>query len=182
MTIIRGTLVLRTLPLLILTVSFQAYGMGFSTDWYQKVRQVSILHSSRQEIEQLLGNPTIVYSNAGGSNTEVEYDWKGVGRVHVSYSTGKCTPTSKYGYDVAEGVVLNVYVKLKEPVRVSKLRLDLSSYRRSEISDMPGVTEYTNRDIGERYIVEESPGEKPKLMSLSFSPKMELENLACVRE
>lgn len=141
--------------------------------WFSKLRQIELLVTTRQEIEKLFNYPEVVNAFEGESSKRVKYRLK-EGELFISYSQGICSKTNKDGYDVEKDVVINFSMYLENEVRISKLNLDLSNFKKTAISDLVGVFTYRNEDLGEDY-----SGTSQKIKEITFFPTKEQEKLNC---
>jgi hypothetical protein len=103
----------------------------------------------------------------------VKYETK-EGIWYVIYSTGKCSNGRKEGFDVPEGVVLEVFVVLEKYVSFSSLKLDLGKFEKYNESDTNNIF-YTNRDEGIKYM----KGGRDALGTVEIFPSRKYKNLHC---
>lgn len=160
-----------------LILCFSIYGAP--PEWFIKLKQIKILESTRQEIETLFNHPKITYESVGQETVSVEYALK-QGELYVSYSLGKCSEQSEYSYDVEKDVVTRVDIDLKKHINISKLGLDLNGFKKSGISDLPGIFTYRNEDLGEYHQTGEYfKNGVVKVKNLEFFPSSSKQKLAC---
>lgn len=168
-----------TLTILFLFVTISSHGA--EPKWYSKYKQIQILKTTKQEFEKLFNYPQITYTSQSHTSLWVEYKIK-EGKITAFYSLGKCSEVneSKYGYDVNKDVLTSIDIDLQKPVDISKLGLNLQGFDKFEISDLPGVFEYSNPTIGERYITGEYfKNSSKKLTHIYWFPSESNEKLAC---
>jgi hypothetical protein len=74
------------------------------------------------------------------------------GKFLVYYSTGRCGPENKDGFNLDYGVIVNLDFSLNEPMRFSKLKLKLNDFIKSRENDIE-IWFYTNLEKGITYTV-----------------------------
>lgn len=141
--------------------------------WYSKLRQIKLMVNARQEVEKLLNFPRVADTYEWDGRKVVEYKIK-EGELTIVYSRGKCSETNKNGYDVEKNIVIDIDFDLKKEINISRLDLNLEKYEKKEISDLVGVFNYTNKDLGEYYI-----GTSNTIKNIRFFPSKEQEGLSC---
>src|SRR2546429_3194171 len=107
-------------------------------------RGIVPLHSTRADVERLLGKPNGKYGRY-----ELEKEW-----VEIFYSTGRCVN----GWNVPEGTVIDISVSPTRTLRISDLKIDLSKFDRVRDPEVTSHVYYTNRDEGVRYVASEVEG------------------------
>jgi len=100
-------------------------------------RGIKPLHSTRVEVERLIGPP--VQPNG------ITYDLKNE-RVNVVYSDGKCTEGWPYGWNVKPGTVIGITVYPQVRPKLAELPIDISKSKK--YVDPSGVIHYNNDDEG----------------------------------
>ncbi len=110
-------------------------------DWYIKLKEVKVFQSSKQDVGRIFEYPNVSYwsrSKGRPDNSWGEsfvYETKN-GKLDVFYSTGKCSElTGKRGWDIDEGLVVSIEFEPTKPIKLSKLNLDLSTFKREKSSD-----------------------------------------------
>ena len=111
----------------------------------QAWRGITPLKSVRTEAETLFGPSSDPYL--------ASYSLKD-GTLFVQYSSGRCTPERKGGWNVAEGTVVMVRFEPKSKKKFSSLRIDFSKFRRVVGGDVVGIVNYTNEAEGITYEVQ----------------------------
>jgi hypothetical protein len=101
-------------------------------------RGIVPLHSTREDVERLIGSPT--------ESNGITYDLK-TERVSIFYSDSACAKGWPYGWNVKRGVVVDIVVYLKIGVSLDQLGIDLTNYTKTTNAQLGG-TDYTNKDIG----------------------------------
>jgi len=101
------------------------------------------LHSTRLDVERLLGNPK---KSRGVSST---YDTKNE-RVVVFYSAGKCGEGTSNDWNVPRDTLLSITVHPNAKLLVDDLKLDKTKYERVVDYHVQGVVYYFNKDDGVR--------------------------------
>jgi hypothetical protein len=123
--------------LLLITVA----GVSQAKEW----RGIVPLHSTRADVERLLGKPNAKYDRYDIENEEATF----------FYSKGRCVN----GWDVPLDTVIDIAVTFKQPRRLADLKLDLTRYARNRDPHVTSHVYYANRDEGVRYVVYEEEGE-----------------------
>src|SRR5437762_3045701 len=82
-------------------------------------RGIVPLHSTREDVERLIGPPM----KPGG----ITYDLTDE-RVNIGYSAVPCTKGWPYGWNVPKDTVTSIRVYTKKKLNLSDLRLDLRTY------------------------------------------------------
>jgi hypothetical protein len=116
-------------------------------------RGIVPLHSTRADVEKLLGKPI---DDSKLRSSEFEYEIKGY-KVVVVYSSGECPKCEDYKYDydykVPKDTVISIGVWPKKPISVSKAKIDLKSF--GESCDFGSITSYVDAEEGFAIEVEE---------------------------
>lgn len=144
-------------------------GLGLSISVNAKAwRSIVPLHSTRADVEQLLGKPNGKYGRY-----ELENEW-----VEIFYSTGRCVN----GWNVPADTVIDISVSPTRPLRISDLKIDLSKYDRFRDPHTSHVY-YTHRSDGIRYVVVEPEGEiNGKVLTTYYESTLEDERLLYCRK
>jgi hypothetical protein len=108
-----------------------ACNLSYAQGW----RGITPLHSTREDVERLIGPPMEPHLSA--------YDLKDE-RVHIVYSSDSCDPRYPYGWNVPPGTVIAIQVHPKKKLPLAALQLDLSKYKKSEPGGIPGVVYYSD--------------------------------------
>lgn len=131
-------------------------------DW----RGIKPLYSTREDVERLLGPPTVGRADTTYYQFEKE-------RVSFEYSTGRCAN----GWQVPRNTVISVWVSLKAgQVRFGDLKLDLKAYRKTQDEHVLYIHHYLNKTEGERYEVDSNSGD---VILIEYFPAAQDENLRC---
>ena len=139
--------------------------------WFEKMKKIKLLKSTYKSVVELYGES----KNPNGYILR-EFDTPD-GTLSVILSIGKCGTKYKKGFDVEADVIerISFYVNKKNRVKVNKLGLDLSKFRKTKISDVPGTYYYENLDAG----IHISTDEKGLVEDIDFQPSSEFEGLYC---
>ena len=125
------------------------------------------LHSTRADVERLLGPPTrggaylSIYERAG------EY-------ISVQFSSGPCSPDREGGWDVPPGTVTHLSVSPKAKPAFSELEIEGKGYKRIVVPHPPGITEYANEEEGVMYV-----GQDGRVDIIYYVPAAKDEHLRC---
>lgn len=95
-------------------------------------RGIVPLHSTRADVEKLLGPPS-----GGLYNLDNE-------TVFFVYSGEPCADNIPYGFNVPPDTVWEIHVKPKDRRTIADLKLDLSKYRKAADSYIPAINYYEN--------------------------------------
>lgn len=124
-------------------------------------RGIVPLHSTREDVERLIGRPT--------ESNGITYDLK-TERVSIFYSDSACVKGWPYGWNVKRGVVVDILVYLQTRVTLDQLGIDLTNYTKTTNVRLGG-TDYTNKndgvsigvkDNGEVEVIQYQPAAKDK--------------------
>jgi hypothetical protein len=132
-------------------------------------RGIVPLHSTRSDVERLLGKPMKGYSDL--YDTEKE-------RIIFNYQGQPCVASDSQsrperdGWNVPYDTVLSFTVNLKTKVLLSDIGIDKSKYKEARYPYGPDIIYYNNDDDGRSYAVE---GRDGTVRSISFywTPKDE---------
>jgi hypothetical protein len=100
-------------------------------------RGIRPLHSTREDVERLIGPPM---QPTGGT-----YDLKGE-RVNIGYSDARCTKGWPYGWNVPAGTVTAITISQQPRPKLAELPIDISKSKK--YVDPSGVIHYNNDDEG----------------------------------
>jgi hypothetical protein len=113
--------------------------VGISTVCHgQGWRGIVPLHSTREDVERLIGLPT--ESNGITYNLKTE-------RVSIFYAGGACVKGWPYGWNVARDVVTKVVVYPQTRLTLDQLGIDVKAYIKTKNAQLGG-TDYTSKDVG----------------------------------
>lgn len=100
-------------------------------------RGIRPLHSTREEVERLIGQPM--------QSKGITYDLKNE-RVNVVYSDGNCAKGWPYGWNVKSGTVIGITIYPQPRSKLAELPFDISKSKK--YVDPSGVIHYNNDDEG----------------------------------
>lgn len=107
-------------------------------------RGIVPLHSTRQDVERILGpskdSCNCIYKTA----TEV---------ITVGYARDNCTTNPK-GWNVPRDTVVTINISFRNPPKLSELQFDIGKYKRTKDPHTP-ATYYSNEEEGTMYQVSE---------------------------
>ena len=114
-------------------------------------RGIVPLHSTRTDVERLLGPPTIDRSDTTIHELKTE-------RVYFDYSKDSCA-LELDACKVPRDTVIRIVVEPKaSQVRFTDLKLDMAKYQKSQHEHVLYIFYYLNETEGLRYEVDESSG------------------------
>lgn len=128
--------------------------LGQESEGLTKIKRISLLESTRNDVVKILGAPK--YPNSGILHSFPIKE----GMINVKYGTGTCQKTTgdggKYtgkGIFLPEGIVIEVRISFQqgEEADFQKLKINLDKYRKYKESDNPAM-HYYNDDLGVEYV------------------------------
>src|ERR1051326_3178152 len=131
--------------LIILLMTFTAEAKGW--------KGIIPLHSTRADVERLLGEPNSAYGRYVIEGEEAD----------IRYSRDRCTS----GWDVPPDTVIDIAVTSKSRTKISELRIDFTQFN---VFDDPSVPHkyYANGKEGIRYDVFSGSGENAGLILITY--------------
>ena len=120
------------------------------------------LHSTRQDVERVLGAPTGYYYNL--SNETVDID----------YASGSCLGDRPDSYKVPAGTVTRIMVIPKSELSLKALRVDITRYKKKVDENIAPHVFYYDEEAGEAIEVFDG-----KVQSLTYTPKASQAPLRC---
>ena len=146
---------------LILALNFVVQAKGW--------RGIVPLHSTRADVEQLLGTP-----DRKSNKPVVRYDLEKE-LVYIIYSREPCSTGSVYGkWAVPPDTVVSIRVIPKKALPLSELKLDAAQYKVTHVRGVPSYTYYI--DDGEGVQFDVSHGH---VNSIDYFHAAEDEHLRC---
>jgi len=100
---------------------------------------ITPLHSTRHDVERLIGSP----KEPNGNTYESPHE-----RVVISYSRGRCVNGWPYGWDAPFDIVTNISRAPKVAVGLNEIDIDVTGYEQDRNSDTPGWVTYANQREG----------------------------------
>ena len=128
------------------------------------------LHSSRADVERILGNPS-----DHTAQTSVFYNRREAAVVIDYTSESGCLKGQ--GWQVPKGTVLEIIISPKTTVTLSELHLDERNYKRTDNPNRPATATYVNEQNGQRIDVFEG-----QVTSIRYFPAAKDINLRCSGE
>lgn len=127
-------------------------------------RGIVPLHSTRADVERLIGKPNFKHDL---------YDFENE-RVDITYSSDPCTQASRGMWNVPPDTVISIRVAPKIELRLSDLQIDESKYKKTDGGHLPYVFYYTNEEEGIQ--IEEIKGE---VANITYFPSAKDNHLRC---
>jgi len=137
-------------------------------------RGVVPLHSTRADVERLLGSPK---ESRGVASTYESKDQ----RVIVFYSAGRCKETGSDAWNVPRDTVLSITIHPNAKLLVHDLNLDKTKYERVANDHIQGVIYYFNKEEGVRISARLLEKEGEDVDSITYEPAARDNNLRCSR-
>jgi len=135
--------------------------LGFLQE--QGWRGIVPLHSTREDVERLVGPPM---SNG------ITYDLRNE-RVTIGYSEGNCEHGAEW--NIPPGRVTNIRVYLQTKVKLSDLLLDLSAFEKFDNARNRGSISYVSKERG----ISVSTDSKDEVFLMEYFPKASETHLRC---
>jgi len=130
------------------------------------------LHSTRTDVERLLGAPKEFRGVASKYETKDE-------RVLVFYSTGQCKESPSNDWNVPRDTVLSITVYPNAKLLVDDLKLDEMKYERVLDYHVQGVVYYFSKEDGVRISASQLQKEGEDVNSITYEPALEDSYLRC---
>ena len=130
------------------------------------------LHSTRVDVERLLGAPTESRGVAATYNTKDE-------RVLVFYATGNCKERASNDWNVPRDTVVSITVHPNAKLLVNDLKLDKRKYERVADYHVQGIVYYFNKEDGVRISARLLEKEGEDVDSITYEPTPEDSSLRC---
>lgn len=140
--------------------------ISFNFSYAQGWRNITPLHSTREDVERLIGPPM----EPRGGTYDLEDE-----RVNVVYSNSSCDPRYPYGWNVPPGTVIAIQVYPKKKLTLAALQLDLSKYKKSEPERIPGIVYYSD----ETGISVQTTYSREDVESIQYEPAARDSHLRC---
>src|SRR6266496_2215459 len=135
-------------------------------------RGIVPLHSTRAEVERLLGAPRESRGVASTYETNAE-------RVLVFYSAGQCKEGTSNVWNVPRDTVLSLTVHPNAKLLVDDLRLDKTKYERVPDYHVQSVVYYFNKEEGVRISARALEREGENVDSITYEPAAKDSYLRC---
>ena len=130
------------------------------------------LHSTRSEVERLLGTPKESRGVASIYDTQTE-------RVLVFYSAGQCKEGTSNNWNVARDTLLSITVQPNAKLLVDDLKLDKTKYERVVDYHVQGVVYYFNKEEGVRISARKLGKAGEDVASITYEPTAGESYLRC---
>lgn len=132
-------------------------------------RGIVPLHSTRAEVEQVLGRPSMDRGDT------VVYDYESE-RASIEYSKGPCK-TKFSQWNVPHDTVISIWITIKSnPQSASDLNLLQSKFKKSRDQHRPQVIYYSDLKAGIQYSVDETDG---MVWAIKYLPSAADRKLRC---
>lgn len=132
-------------------------------------RGIAPLHSTRADVERLLGppiDPDKEYVSVHKLENEV---------VFIVYASGPpCGMDAQRMWKVPRGTVVSITTSPKTKIRFSELQIDENKYRKTDGGHVPGYTYYINEEDGLKFEVI-----KDEVASITYFPSAKDNSLRC---
>lgn len=135
-------------------------------------RGITPLHSTRKDVETLLGSPK---ESRGVASTYEPSD----GRVRVFYSSGHCKTGAANDWNVPPDTVVSLTVHPNTKLLVADLKLDKSKYDRVLDYHLQSVVYYFNKEEGVRISARMLGGEGEEVQNITYEPAAKDYYLRC---
>jgi hypothetical protein len=129
-------------------------------------RGIVPLHSSRKEVERLLGPST---------KPRPAYKLEDI-VVVVDYADGPCEKCWPFGWNVPTGTVLSVTVRPTRKLNLVDSGFDLSSFKKTKDPEVEAVSYYTNEEEGVTIVYRDLD---QSIDTIIYGPSAQEKNLSC---
>ncbi len=133
-------------------------------------RGIVPLHSTRMDVERLLGSPR--ESRGVASTYETEN-----GKVLVFYSADPCKKDEEW--NVPRDTVVSFTVSPKAKLPITDLKLDTANYKRVLDHHVQGIVYYFNKEQGIRIETRQLEGGREDVNSITYEPAAKDNYLRC---
>jgi hypothetical protein len=130
------------------------------------------LHSTRTDVERLLGAPKESRGVASTYETKDE-------RVIVFYSAGQCKESQSNDWNVPRDTVVSITVHPNAKLLVDDLKLDKMKYERVADYHVQGIVYYFSKEHGVRISARLLENEGEDVYSITYEPTPEDSHLRC---
>ena len=164
---------LKILILITLVLLSNQMIFGQEPDWMKKMKSITLLSSTRDDVNKLLGQPR------GNRISYLEY-YVLEGEISVQYSS-KCRTIIVEGKEVVEGwnipewTVTTISFSPNKKLTLKKLKFDVTGFNSYPVLDSRGAKIYENDELGIEYGI----GYGGKLDLITFYPANKYDNLHC---
>lgn len=166
-------MIIKFLIVLFLIFVLNGLILGQGDNWFNKISEIKPGISTRQDVESLFDSALIEQTNQFVGNEDVYYKTR-EGKLLVSYSLKSCIEGSEM-YDLEKGKVILITFFPNLPLKISKLKLDLTSFKKRKENDNDNW-DYINQELGIIYVLLD----KKKLTYVSIGlTKEQRENYSC---
>lgn len=123
--------------LVLCVLAINCFAQNLEDGW----KDIKRFQTSKSTVDSLLGTPIIDSNGYNNYRTKEAF-------VQINYSSAPCGIDPKHPgihrgrYNVPEATVLDMWVNLAQPVKVSELQLDLSKYKKDTSGDVLNVVYY----------------------------------------
>jgi hypothetical protein len=131
----------------------------------QEWRGITPLHSTRVDVERLLGPAEKSY--------QVIYELE-AGNLTVEYSTGPCGGANREGWNVPENTVISYIFSPKVKQRLADFKLDRKKFRKVRNRHVSVITHYISDEEGITYEVQGG-----EVDYVEYYPPRKYEHLRC---
>lgn len=107
---------------------------------------IAPLHSSRADVERLLGSPSAPCKSLCRYETKREV-------VFVGYSGETCTNNEENRWRIPRDTVISVTVNLEKRPKFSSLKLNRKKFTKTDDPELHRYTSYTSAELGVDYSV-----------------------------
>ena len=143
------------------TLMMSLLGSSQAQGW----RGIRPLHSTREDVERLIGSPM--------QPKGITYDLKNE-RVNVVYSDGKCAKGWPYGWNVPPGTVIGITIYPQTRPKLADLPIDLSKFKR--YVDPQSFVHYTDDEEGLSVAIDPS---EQQVRTIEYFPVTSDAHLRC---
>lgn len=126
---------------------------------------IAPLHSSRADVERLLGPPSNPCTNLCSYETKSEV-------VLIRYSGVPCSNNDDNRWRVPANTVISLTVNLEQRPRFSSLKLNRKKFTKTKDPELHGYTSYASEELGVDYSV----NAEGRVYSINWFPTLKDDN------
>lgn len=141
-----------------------------SPSWSKEWRGITPLHSTRTDVERVLGASV----DPSGFTYETDNE-----KVSIWYSDGPCKKGVSELWNVPKDTVLSITTYPKRKMSISDLNLDPAKYRRIRDPHLDEIVEYVNDDDGVQIEASAMMGRIEMVTSITYRPSAKDRHLRC---
>lgn len=124
---------------------------------FDKAKQIKLLESTREDVKKILADFKLDDDADENNESDSRQDFSTKNAdIEITYSTGECSDESDDTdiWNVGRGKVTFVEISLNKPLKLKKLKYDISSFRNEQkYANVEDLYVYHNKDLGVAFLV-----------------------------